>query len=344
MYIGKNVNTLNTTRICGGNHFQNAVAISDVVFADKSPDSIIITNGEIIHDAIISTSVIHFPYNAPILFSHTDYIDINTLNQIYKLNPQGVNGIQIFLIGGISEAIGQYLISLGFTVKILSGANIYETAANVARFLDNLDNIIILSFQNYQNGLSACAWAAHMGVPILFTEKNQLPYETINVIVNSNHANVFLFGNTDDISEQVEKELTGLNINYLERITGNDPYDVSVNFSKYKSPDGKFGWGKTDRNGHAFTFTAIENPYNSVSGALFAHLGKHSPILIIDKNRLPSVTRNYIESVKPISQAEPQPPFMHGWVIGCEYDISFKTQIEIEKALSIDTAHMHGMS
>lgn len=341
MYNGRTANTLNTTRVCGGNHFQNAIEISNVVYADKSPDSVIIANGELYQDAIISTAMIHFPHNAPILYSHTDYIDVDTVNQIYKLNPKGVNGIQIFLIGGISQAVGQYLMSLGFNVEIITGKNYAETAANVARYLNYPENLMIVSSEDYRDGLSACAWSAHMGVPILLTA-NKLPSYTRDVIIETKNANIYLVGDYNSISEQVENEIRSLNINYLGRISGYDPYDVSVNFAKYKSPDGKFGWGKTERNGHAFTFTAIENPFNSATGSIFAHLGKHSPTLVINRHKLPDVTRKYIELVKPIPQDEPQPPFMHGWIIGCENEISYHAQIEIEKSLSIDEAHLQG--
>ncbi|HEX3078346.1 MAG TPA: cell wall-binding repeat-containing protein, partial [Lachnospiraceae bacterium] len=80
--------------------------------------------------------------------------------------------------------------------------------------------------------------------------------------------------------------------------------------------------------------------FNSASGALLAHLGKHSPTLVIERNKLPTVTKDYIESVKPMSKEEPEPPFMHGWIIGCNDSITFQTQVEIEKALSIDSEHM----
>ncbi|HEX3076464.1 MAG TPA: cell wall-binding repeat-containing protein [Lachnospiraceae bacterium] len=341
MYDDRITNTLNTTRICGGNHFQNAIEISDIVYVDKSPDSIIVTNGELIQDAVIATSLIHFPQNAPVLFSHRDYIDSDTVKQIFKLNPNGVNGVQIFLIGGISPDVGRYLMSLGFRIKIIAGKNYFETAAHVAGYEHNPENnIMIISAEDYREGLSACAYAAHMGVPILLTTKNRLPSYTRDVILETKDANVYLVGSEKTISEQVEKEIEGLDIKFIGRISGNDPYDVSVNFSKYKSPDGKFGWGKTDRNGHAFTFTAIENPFNSASGALLAHLGKHSPTLIIERNNLPTVTRDYIESVKPMPKEEPEPPFMHGWIIGCNDSITFQTQVEIEKALSIDSEHM----
>lgn len=35
------------------------------------------------------------------------------------------------------------------------------------------------------------------------------------------------------------------------------------------------------------------------------------------------------------------PPYMYGWIIGCENDISYQTQTEVERALSIDEAHIH---
>lgn len=90
-----------------------------------------------------------------------------------------------------------------------------------------------------------------------------------------------------------------------------------------------------------FTFTSAENPFNCAAGSIFAHLGKHSPTLVIKKDELPEVTLKYIESVKPLPKEEPAPPYMHGWIIGCDNDITYSTQIEIEKALSIDEEQIH---
>lgn len=340
MYLSGIEKTLNTTRICGGNIFQNAIEISDVVYADKFPDSVILANAELYQDAFAATSLIHFPRNAPILFSQMNYIDPKTINQILKLKPKGVNDVQVFIVGGISYSTEQQLIMLGLRTKRISGANFLETSAKVAEYLNYPENIMIVSGEDYREGLSACAWAAHMGEPILFSTKNMLPSYTRNVIQKTKNANVYIVGSTNTISSAVEQEIRRLNVRFVDRISGNTPYEVAVNFAKYKSPDGKFGWGRTEREGHAFTFTSILSPFDSVSGSLFAHLGKHTPILVVAKDRLPDVTRNYIESVKPVPAPEPHPPFMHGWVVGCENVISTRTQLEIERALSIDEAHM----
>ncbi|WP_054871159.1 cell wall-binding repeat-containing protein [Caloranaerobacter sp. TR13] len=336
MNLNRIKNTLNTTRICGGNIFKNAIAISNVAYADKSPDSIILVNGELFQDAFAATSLVHFPRNAPILFTHMNYIDFDTVKQILKLRPKGVNGIQIFIVGGVPYIVDQQLMMMGFKIKRISGTNILETSAKIAEYLNFPQNIMIVSGENYKEGLCACAWAAHMGDIILFTTKYQLPLYTRNVIQATKNPNVFIIGSTKTISNKVEDEIRKLNVKFVDRISGNTPYEIAVNFANYKSPDGEFGWGRNYKGGHAFTFTSIQNPFDSVSSSVFAHLGKHTPTLVVAKDRFPEVTRNYIESVKPLPAPKPQPPFMHGWIIGCENTISSKVQIEIERSLSID--------
>lgn len=332
--------TLNTTRICGGDIFQNAIEISDIVYADKSPDSIIIANSDLWQDAFIATPLIHFPRNAPILFSHMNSIDQNTVAQIFELKPKGVNGIQVFIVGGISYAVEQYLMAYGLKTFRISGSNFYETSAKIAGYLNYPKNIMIVSSEDYREGLSTCAWAAHMGDAILFAARNQLPSYTRNVINATKDAHVFIIGSTNTVSAAVEQEIRELKVKFVDRISGSTPYEVAVNFAKYKSPVGDFGWNRTEKEGDAFTFTSILSPFDSVSGSIFAHLGKHTPILVVSRDSLPDVTRNYIESVKPEPGPEPHPPFMHGWVVGCENVLSSRTQIEIERALSIDEFHM----
>lgn len=340
MYYAEIEKTLNTTRICKGDYFENAIEISNIVYADKSPNSVIIANGEMYQDAFITAPLIHFPRNAPILFSGMNRIDQRTIAQILRLRPEGVNGIQVFIVGGISYTVEQQLKMYGLKTFRISGSNFYETSVKVAQYLNYPQNIMIVSSESYADGLPTCAWAAHMGDVILFATKNQLPSYTRSVINATKDANVFIIGSTNSITDTVEQEIRRLNVNYVDRISGSTPYEVAVNFAKYKSPDSKFGWGRTEREGHAFTFISILSPFDSVSGSLFAHLGKHTPILVVAKEKLPDATKNYIESVKPMPLPEPHPPFMQGWVVGCNNVISTNTQLEIERALSVDEAHM----
>lgn len=336
----KNKITLNTVRICGNSIYCNAINISNVVYADKAPDSVIIANGEIYQDTFIATPLIHFPNNAPILFSHAYGIDKDTLAQILKLNPKGINGVQVYIVGEVPCNVDQLLKRYGLKTYRITGYNYFETSAMIAQYLNYPENIMIVSSEDYRDGLSACAWAAHMGDIILLSKKNQLSLYTSGVINATKNAHVYIIGNTDSISDEVEGEIRALNTVFVDRISGKTPYEVAVNFAKYKSPVGDFGWNITKRNGHAFTFASILNPFDSVTGALFAHLGKHAPILTVSKNSLPIVTKSYLHSVKPEHELKSETPFMHGWIVGCENILSKSTQIEIEKALSIDEPHM----
>ena len=146
---------------------------------------------------------------------------------------------------------------LGFKTKRILGTSFYETAAKVAEFLNYPQNIMIVSSEDYREGLPACAMAAHMGEPILFATGNDLPSYTRSAIQKNPNASVYIIGSTNTISYEVAREIQSLNVKFLDRISGNTPYEVAVNFAKYKSPAGDFGWGRTEREGHAFTFTSV---------------------------------------------------------------------------------------
>ena len=266
------------------------------------------------------------------------------MHKVYNLNPVGIDGIKVFLVGRIPFFIEEQLNMLGFGTKRISGNNFYETAAKVAEYLNYPQNIMIISGEDYREGLSTCAYAAHSGDVILFSDKDQLPWVTRTVIQITKSPNVFIVGSTYTISEKVEEEIRKLDIQFVDRISGKNPYEITVNFAKYKSPDDGFGWGRNYRDGHGFTFTSIDSPLDNSSSATFGHLGKHTPILPAESYKLPDIIKHYIESVKPISMQVPGPPFMHGWIIGCDNIISYKTQIEIEESLSIDEANMHMIS
>lgn len=56
--------------------------------------------------------------------------------------------------------------------------------------------------------------------------------------------------------------------------------------------------------------------------ALFAHLGKHIPLLLTETDNLPSVVRNYIINVNPHKDIPDMPPYVHGYILGSLNDIT----------------------
>lgn len=333
------INTLNTVRICGCSSDENAIIVSDISYAASPPNAIILVSNDNWQEAFAATALTHHPINAPILFTPKNYLSSATLSQIYKLNPTGVNGVKVFIIGDISYLIENQLNRLGFETKRIGGYNFYETSFRIAEYLNFPQSIILISGEDYQEGLSVTAYAAHAGSVIVFTNKYELPSITRMIIQMAEEANVYIVGSQDTISANVVEEIRMLDVRFVDRISGANPFEVAVNFAKYRSPDNQFGWGRTYRDGHGFTFISVYRPFDSPASSTFGHLGKHTPILTVEPDRLPEVTMHYIESVKPIPPPEVRPPFMHGWIIGCDDIISYNTQLEIERALSIDVGH-----
>ena len=161
---------------------------------------------------------------------------------------------------------------------------------------------------------------------------------TLEAIKKMKGINIYIIGSTKTVSKAVENYLSNLdNVKNLERIDGETPYDIAVNFAKYKDPKTEFGWNRNYKDGHAFTFGNLNYPMEIIAGVLFAHMGKHTPPLLIRKDTIPSVVEKYIKSVKPMPPKDmPKPPFMHVFILGSTKNVSYEAQISIEDILSID--------
>lgn len=328
--------TLNTTRICGADSVDIAIEVSKITFSNMRPNTVILVNKNEVFDAITATSLVHFPFNAPILFTDSNNLRKETLKEIKRLSPKGYKGTHIVLVGDISESVSSELKNHGFKTQHIEGNNYYETACIISRVRKDFKNILIISGEEYSEGITAGYWSAHHGDPILYTKKNSIPCCTLEVIKKMKDINIYIIGSTKTVSKEVEKYLSKLdNVKGLNRIDGEKPYDITVNFAKYKDPKTDFGWGRHYKEGHAFTFGELNNPMEIISGVLFAHMGKHTPLLLTKKDKIPSVVKKYIKLVKPIMDM-PIPPFMHGFILGGTKSISYNAQVMIEEVLSID--------
>ncbi|OJF17398.1 MAG: hypothetical protein A6D91_10225 [Bacillaceae bacterium G1] len=97
------------------------------------------------------------------------------------------------------------------------------------------------------------------------------------------------------------------------------------------------GWGRNQPNaGASFSFGTIRAWPKTVAGLLLAHQGKHTPLLLIHPRRVPSAVRRYLEALNPV-KPRPEPPFMHGFVLGSTHDIPFDVQVALEEQLMMKT-------
>ena len=224
------------------------------------PNAVILVNKNNLFDGIASTPLVHFPINAPILLTDGKRLSKGILDEIMRLNPKGYNGIQVILVGNISKNVENQLNKIGLTTYHIVGGNHYETACKVASIKEDTKNILIVSGENLSEGIPASFWSAHHGDPILYVKKNDIPKCVIDTIIKKEEVNIYILGSTNTVSKSVEDLLSNLpNIKNIDRITGNNPYEISVNFAKYKDNETEFGWGKDYKDGHAFTFAAAKS-------------------------------------------------------------------------------------
>ena len=330
--------SLNTTRICNDTSIGTSIEVSRVGFTNMKPNTVVLVNENEIFDGIAATSLVHFPINAPILFTNGHSLNKETLKEIKRLSPNGYKGIHVILVGNISKNVSLELNNYGFKTHHVCGRNHYETACMIPHLRKEFKNILIISGKDYSEGIIAGYWSAHHGDPILYVQKNRIPHCTLETIKNLDDINVYIIGSTKTVSEEVENSLSKLdNVKHIGRIDGETPYDICVNFAKYKDSETEFGWDRNYKAGHAFTFGNLKYPMKIIAGVLFAHMGKHTPAILTRKDTIPDVVKRYISAVKPMpTKNMPRPPFMHGFILGSTENIGYHIQSMIENLLSID--------
>lgn len=332
-------NTTNTTRACGCNFIETEVSVSRMVFVTERPKAVYLARWDVFSEAVAASPLQHFPVDGPLLLTDPYRLPYLVAQEIIRLNPSGAAGsAQVVVVGSVSEGVLADVRQLGFSVERLAGSNMFETAALVAQKRGFPENIQLVSINPASGGAVAASWSAHMGDPILLTEREKLPEVTKWAILSTRNAKVYVIGDRQFISDQVLNELRSLNVTFIDRIAGTDPFETSVLFARYKSPVSYYGWNRNKKEGHAFSFSLFEKWQYLVSSTSLSHMGKHTPFLFVDRDSVPPVVVRYIEDVNPRSMN--RPPFMHGFLIGSTCLIGEGVQKTLHEALSIDMPHM----
>lgn len=342
------IDTVNTTRILGNNAFTFNNYVTKVIYPSSKvkwrPNAIILVPLTSYHYGLLASPLIHFPINAPLIFTNANYLLQETFNEIIRLSPTGKNvPAKILIVGPVSQIIEWQLLNAGLSAIRITGNDPIHAASEAMEFRyemtpesrEGRENIMIVSANDYKECIPASYYSAHMGVPILFTYRDELPWVTKEKLIKYNDKNVFIIGGEQTISNHVLNEIGHIVKANVDRIGGNTSYEVAVNFSKYYSQESMFGWNINTKGGWAFCFGTSNNWTYNLAACTFAHLGKHSPLLYTEPFIIPKETSNYILSVKPVENHPPKPEFMHGFVLGGFYQIPSDMQIQLEEMLNV---------
>jgi putative cell wall-binding protein len=222
------------TRVSGADRYATAAAVSAQAFTPNVPVAYIAT-GTDFPDALAGAPAAA-KLGGPVLLTQPNSLPSATTNELERLKPA-----KIIVLGGtsaVSAAIATQL--AGYTVGTvtrISGADRYETAANVsaATFAANVNTVFVATGANFPDALSGGAAVANTpagGGPLLLVQTGSIPQSTKTELTRLNAQKVVVLGGTSAVSEAVVTALDPYSVDPVVRRSGADRYFTSVEISK----------------------------------------------------------------------------------------------------------------
>lgn len=236
----------------------------------------------------LAASALASKLDAPILLTFPAKLKEATINELKELGATDV-----ILLGGkeaISETIENGLIREGFNIERINGSHRYVTAVQINNYIANQGGtVIVANGENYPDALSIASYSGKFQYPIVFVKKDSIPAETEAFLKKYNFEKSIVVGGTSVISEQVKKSLPN-----PTRIAGNNRYETNVKVNSY------FNEGKKVTG---FIFATGANFPDALSGGVLSNKIGY-PLLLVDQNRILSVTNTYIKNQVNISEED----------------------------------------
>ncbi|UOQ45457.1 bacterial Ig-like domain-containing protein [Halobacillus salinarum] len=161
-------------RLAGKDRYETAIEVSKQGF--KKADTVVIARGDEFADALAGAPLA-YKENAPILLSHTDYLNQKVRKEISRLGAK--NAIMLGGPNALDEFVKYQLQGLGLHVERVYGKTRYKTATNIAARLDgNPEKAIVVNGSKFPDALAAAPFAAKQGYPILLAKQGSLPQST----------------------------------------------------------------------------------------------------------------------------------------------------------------------
>lgn len=223
------------TRIAGSDRYSTAIEISKEGF-NKSKYVILASGDKNNYSDALSVTPLAKAYNAPILFTSGNKLEAAVEREIIRLNASDV-----IIVGGtsaISVKIEDQLKNDGFDCERIAGADRYDTCAKIAdrlvKTLGENNTIVIANGNNVANAISITSFAASNGIPIILSEKDQIPANSMNYILKYKDVinTCIVVGGQDSVSNKALEALPSIINNFslssnVLRLAGANRYDTN---------------------------------------------------------------------------------------------------------------------
>jgi putative cell wall-binding protein len=263
-----------STRISGSDRYATATAISQQGW--NFANTVIIARGDDFPDALAGAPLA-YKLNAPILLTDKNSLSTPTRDEIRRLGAR--KAIILGGTGAVSDSVKKSLESLGVTVERISGANRFETAVKIAECLGGSPEKAIITYgYNFPDALSIASYAARNGYPILLSQSNTLPGDTISAL--NSIKSTLVIGGPVAISEGVMKQLPN-----PTRISGKNRFDTSAKIAQSLNMVNEKAFIAT---GYGFA----DGLTGSVVAAKFS-----APLLLVEPTKLPTETLTVVQQL-----------------------------------------------
>ncbi|MFL0196256.1 cell wall-binding repeat-containing protein [Clostridium sp. WILCCON 0269] len=246
--------------------------------------NVVIASGTIFADSL-SGSVLAAELNAPILLLNTKSDSAVYSFITSKLNKNGT----VYILGregAISTDIENKFKKLAYNVIRIGGLDRYDTCEQVNNNLNIPKGtpVFLASGEDFPDALSAGAVAAIKQYPILVTQKDTLPPQTIHQLIKIKPSAIYVVGGTGVISDNIFNTLNNYSSN-VTRISGADRYATSLSICK--SFDSEYGT--------TVIFAAGSDFKDAVCASSLA--AKYSAPIILTNNNIKD-SKTYIDNSK----------------------------------------------
>jgi putative cell wall-binding protein len=218
-----------TARVIAERHFQPGVPVAYIAPGYNFPDA-------------LAGGALAAATGGPILLSgvgDTGELPLATALALAYLEPQ-----RIVVLGG-PAAVGPNTLSAlnrvsdtDAPVTRISGADRFETAAEIARELEPGGRVFIANGLNFPDALAGAAVAAADGSAVLLVTPTSIPGATAAALSELDPSEIVILGETAAVSASVATRLAAFTDGDVIRLGGADRYATALDITQHFFPDG----------------------------------------------------------------------------------------------------------
>ena len=299
VYIGKGVNNLSATAFLNCNNIEKMTINSSIIPStfEASTSLQTLTLGNTVKNIGSMAFCNCLKLKSVIIPWSVEQIGICAFGY-YNGGLDKISDFKIYCYKGTAGE--QYAIENGFNYELLpytdryDGSNRFETSAMISVASSKIaqSNIVVLANgTNYADALAGVPLATKLNAPILLTNKDSLPTETLSEISRLGASKVIILGGKGAVSANVEKTLLNRGLS-IQRIAGSTRFETATKIaSQIQLLNGS---SKPEE-----VFLVYSNNFADALSVSVVAAAKGAPILYLQTTgTIDNATKNYLASIK----------------------------------------------